>query len=118
MIKEIAIDLVWLTLLFSALGLNLVIVISVGFIMKSISDKFKEGYNSKVSSEFTTKDNRNEKWIMKTFIVMSLLVIIKIWISAKIILYNIKCGERTIEKELTKRYPGKDWSNHTHKREI
>ena len=61
MIKEIAIDLVWLALLFSALGLNLVIVTTVGLIIWSISDKFKEGYNSKDSSKFTTEDNRNEK---------------------------------------------------------
>ena len=61
MIKEIAIDLVWLALLFSALGLNLVIITTVGLIIKSISEKFKEGYNSTNSSEFTTKDNRNEK---------------------------------------------------------
>ena len=44
MIKEMAIDLLWLALLFSAIGLNLVIVGTVALVVMSIVDKFKEGY--------------------------------------------------------------------------
>ena len=61
MIKEMAIDLLWLALLFSAIGLNLVIVGTVALVVMNIMDKFKEGYNSKDSSRFTTEDSRDEK---------------------------------------------------------
>ena len=61
MIKEMAIDLLWLALLFSAIGLNLVIVGTVALVVMNIMDKFKEGYNSKDSSKFTTEDSRDEK---------------------------------------------------------
>ena len=44
MIKEMAIDLWWLALLFVAIGFNLVIVTTVGLILKTIVEKFKEGY--------------------------------------------------------------------------
>ena len=44
MIKEMAIDLVWLALLLSAIGFNLVIVTTVALVVMNIVDKFKEGY--------------------------------------------------------------------------
>ena len=44
MIKEMAIDLVWLALLFSAIGFNIVIVGTVALVVMNIVDKFKEGY--------------------------------------------------------------------------
>lgn len=61
MIKEMAIDLVWLALLFSAIGFNIVIVGTVALVVMNIVDKFKEGYKSKDSSKFTTEDNRDEE---------------------------------------------------------
>ena len=45
MIKEMAIDLVLLALLFSAIGFNLVIVTWVALTLKIVVEKFKEGYN-------------------------------------------------------------------------
>lgn len=44
MIKEMAIDLVWLALLLSAIGFNLVIVTTVALVVMNIVDKLKEGY--------------------------------------------------------------------------
>ena len=57
MIKEMAIDLVWLALLFSAIGFNLVVIITTALILKSIVEKFREGYKGKSHNNDSYKRN-------------------------------------------------------------
>lgn len=66
MIKEIAIDLMWLLLLLlTSLLICILVIFYTALVVQVIVKKFKEGYNSNDKSKRKVQDNRNRGGIAR-----------------------------------------------------